>query len=286
MNRRILITGCRGMLGAQLAETLVGAGQVVGVDIDQGDLSDMDVCRRIVKEASPDVVVNAAAFTRVDDCEMPEILPKAMAANARIPKNLARLCKESGALLVHISTDYVYDGKKDDPYVEDDEPAPLSAYGRSKLAGDEAVIASGCKYLILRTAWLFGRHGHNFIEAILRQADEKDRLRVVNDQRGAPTSTIDLAEGIKIALDHSLAGLFHFACRGSTTWLDYAKKICEFAGIDVPVDPITTEQLGLPAPRPANSLLDCTRFIQATGFEPRTWQRALADYVEKRRTAG
>ena len=226
-------------------------------------------------------MINAAAFTRVDACEDSEIYPTAFAANAKIPKNLSALCAQNNALLVHVSTDYVYDGQKQGAYTESDPPAPLSAYGKTKLAGDSSIIKSGCRYLIMRTAWLFGKHGHNFIEAILRQAAEKPRLRVVADQSGSPTSTVDLALAIRHAIEKNLSGLFHFTCAGCTTWYGFAQKICELSGISISIDKIDSKTLALPAARPANSTLDCSRFIRAGKEKPRTWEEALREYLQK-----
>lgn len=278
---KILITGCNGMLGRQLMDTLSQAGEVVGVDVEQGNLVDLATCKSLFEKEHPDIVVNAAAFTRVDACEDPEIYPTAFAANAKIPKNLSALCAQNNALLVHVSTDYVYDGQKQHAYTESDPPAPLSAYGKTKLAGDSSIIKSGCRYLILRTAWLFGKHGHNFIEAILRQAAEKPRLRVVADQSGSPTSTVDLALAIRQAIDKNLSGLFHFTCAGRTTWYGFAQKICELSGISISIDKIDSKTLALPAARPANSTLDCSRFIRAGMEKPRTWEEALREYLQK-----
>ena len=282
MKPTILITGCKGMLGTRLTQTLADSGRIIGVDLDGGDLADPNVCETVVAQAAPDVVINAAAFTRVDDCENPDIYPTAFAANATLPKNLAAQCKARDALLVHISSDYVYDGLKQGPYVETDPVGPQSAYGRTKLAGDEAIAASGCRHLILRTAWLFGHPGHNFIEAILKNASIRERLAVVNDQRGCPTSTVDLADAIQAALSISLTGMYHLACKGEATWYEFARTVCKLCGIDIPIDPITTEQLGLPAPRPKNSVLDCSPFFAATGIAQRPWQQAVQQYLDQR----
>jgi dTDP-4-dehydrorhamnose reductase len=281
---RILVTGCRGMLGAELLRKLGAAGRVEGVDIETGDLSDPSFCNDLLGSHAPQIVVNAAAYTLVDEVEKPEVYPTAFAANATVPGNLARYCAENGALLIHFSTDYVYDGSKSGPYVESDSPSPISAYGRTKLAGDEAIYASGCRYLILRTAWLFGNRGHNFIEAILKKAREAGRLAVVDDQLGSPTYAVDLAEAVRVGIEKEIAGLYLFANGGQTTWHGYAEKICRLAGLEAPIERIETSTLGLPAPRPKNSSLDAKAFIRKSGFEPRTWSEALADYLEKRKS--
>lgn len=278
---RIMITGSNGMLGRQLMATLEGVGELFGLDIEQADLTKRATCRALFKKISPDIVINAAAFTRVDDCEDPQIYPTAFAANAGLPKTLSTLCAENNALMVHVSTDYVYDGQKQGAYNESDPPAPLSAYGRTKLAGDRAIIKSGCRYLIFRTAWLFGKHGHNFIEAILKQSKQKPRLRVVGDQKGSPTSTVDLAQAVRDAIEKKLTGLFHFTSSGYTTWYGFAQKICELAGISISIDRIDSKTLDLPALRPPNSTLDCSRFIKAGGKKPRHWEKALAEYLQK-----
>lgn len=285
MTRRILITGCNGMLGGQLVETLscVDDLELMGVDVDHGNLTKPDVCKTILDQTRADVVINTAAYTAVDQCEKPENSTLVHLANVTLPGNLARECKDRDALMVHISTDYVYDGKKGEPYIEGDQPNPLSKYGKSKLDGDNAIINSGCRYLIMRTAWLFGRHGHNFIEAIIKQATTRSFIEVVDDQKGNPTSTIDLSKAILKALELDLEGLYHFSCAGHATWFEYAKTILALTEIsDASIRPISSEELGMKAMRPSDSRLNIDLFCEKANFEPRHWTEAVKKYLLRR----
>lgn len=279
---RLLITGCNGMLGRQLTLDLAPMFDCTCVDREHVDLSDADQALQIVTSAAPDFVINAAAYTDVDGCEDQEKYPDALAANTDLPANLATACKKTGTHLIHISTDYVYSGEKSVPYVETDPTAPVNAYGRSKLFGDQAMTDNGCRHLILRTAWLYGHHGRNFVEAILEKAQSLGKLSVVDDQHGSPTTTTVLSDAIRVAMEKKLTGLFHLTCQGQTTWYGFAKKICELSRMDVEIEAMGSDRLDRAARRPANSVLDCAAWIQATGHEPPDWQTALEDYLAKR----
>ena len=231
----ILLTGINGQLGWELQRTLAPLGTVVGLDRAQLDLSQPEMIRTVVREYRPDIIVNPAAYTAVDKAEAePE---QAHAINATAPGVLAEEAKKLGALLVHYSTDYVFDGGKTDPYSEDDRPNPQSVYGRSKLAGEDAVRASGCAHVILRTSWVYGVHGGNFVKTVLRLARERDELRIVADQFGAPTWARRLALGSAEILrqcranpdDASRLGLFHLTAAGRTNWHEYAEEIVRLA---------------------------------------------------------
>jgi len=197
--------------------------------------------------------------------------------NAVAPGVLAEEAKRAGALLVHYSTDYVFDGTKAAPYVEGDEPGPLNVYGASKLAGERAVAASGCRYLILRTSWVYGPRGGNFMLTMLRLAKERPELRVVDDQTGAPTSSLAIARATVQLLPRGAAGLFHMTASGATTWCGFARAILQRAGLATPVVPIRTEDYPTPARRPRNSRLDCSRLRADFGVALASWEEQLAE---------
>jgi dTDP-4-dehydrorhamnose reductase len=228
----------------------------------------------------PDVVVNCAAFTKVDAAETD---PLAAAVNAAAVDVLARECLARRAALVHVSTDFVFDGTKREPYVEEDEPRPISAYGRTKRQGEEAALTAP-HALVVRSSWLFGRSGWNFVEAILKQVEEGRReLAVVADQRGRPTATPDLAEAIAALLQTGATGIYHFANRGVATWHEFARAILDLSGRgDVAVKAIDSASLARPAARPAYSVLDTTRYERRTGASIRPWREALAEYLQAR----
>ncbi len=275
---KILVSGSKGMLGTDLVGLLASAHTVIGVDLDELDICSREAVQERIAALALDVVVNAAAFTDVDGSERQEDL--AFRVNAEGPANLALACRAAGARLIHLSTDYVFDGNKKGPYSEEDEPSPVGVYGRSKWEGEKRIREILPDACLIRTAWLYGRAGKNFVKAILAQAGEKKRLRVVDDQRGAPTYTLDLAMALRAAAEKGLEGTYHVTNRGSCSWLGFAEKILEFSGKkDVEVEPITTAELGRPAPRPANSVLDCGKFEEATGMRLRPWTEALKDYL-------
>ena len=266
---RILVTGAAGQLGWELARQLPLAlpdAQVVAYDRTQLDLADVAAIARVMREVSPEVVVNAAAYTAVDRAESEPDL--AFAINAQAPGVFATEAKRSGALLIHYSTDYVFDGTATTPYEESASVNPLSVYGRSKLEGEQAVAASGCPYLILRTSWVYGLRGKNFLLTIQRLARERDELRVVNDQYGTPNwcgalaqGTVDLLRLGPMELARH-AGLYHFSCRGSTTWYEFARQILGHPTKPRMI-PITTPEYPLPAHRPAYAVMS-TRKVEET----------------------
>jgi dTDP-4-dehydrorhamnose reductase len=278
---RVLVTGGSGMLASDLAPTLAAAGYEMyprpRADLDVTDAADV---ARAFRDVRPQVVVNCAAFTRVDACESD---PRARAVNAEAVDILAAECALRGARLVQISTDFVFDGKKAEPYVETDETAPLSAYGRDKRAGEEAALRLPGS-LVVRASWLFGRGGWNFIEAILKQAEQgKREITVVDDQQGRPTSTTDLSEAIRALLLSGATGLFHFANRGAVTWFEYAVEILNVAGrSDVLVAPTTSAALARPAVRPAYSVLDTSKYESRVGQPIRHFREPLVEYLAGR----
>lgn len=273
----ILVVGAKGMLGLDLMELLGERGK--GVDIDEIDITSIESVFKVVSEFKPQVVINCAAYTDVDGCEAN--IAQAMEINGEGVGYLAMACRESGALLVQVSTDYVFDGGKGTPYQEYDAPHPLSVYGESKLTG-EMNAAFAPNHLIVRTQWLYGQHGKNFVETMLSLGAEKDRLTVVDDQIGSPTWTVDLARAIIALVDKGCRGIYHAANREFCSWNSFAKAIFEEAGLAVTVDPMTTEELNRPARRPLYSTLDCSKLTEDSGFQPQTWQQALREYLELR----
>lgn len=277
--KKILLTGRNGQVGWELERALAPLGQVVAFDHAALDLSQPGRIAAAVRDVRPDVVVNAAAYTAVDKAESD--LAAATAINGEAPGILAEEAKRAGALLIHYSTDYVFDGSKSGPYAEEDEPNPLNAYGRSKLAGERAIQAVGGHHLILRTTWIYGMRGHNFLRTILRLASERDELRIVDDQIGAPTWSRLVAEatGLVLAQASPPEGLFHLTCRGEVSWCGFAEKVLEYTRKDRQREPrltaIRTQDYPLPAARPANSCLDCSRFSRQTGLVLPSWDEAL-----------
>lgn len=276
----IVITGAKGMLGSKLLD-IFNQYDVTGLDKDKLDITSKQAVSEALSYHRPDAVINCAAFTKVDDCEAKPDL--AFAVNAEGPGNLALACRDNGIKLVHIGTDYVFDGTSTAPYKEDDETNPLSIYGKSKLAGEENIRALLDNYLIVRTQWLYGEDGPNFVETILRIADERDELRIVNDQRGAPTYTKDLSLAIKTLIENNCNGTYHAANSGSCTWYEFALEILRIKGLDKKVLPITTEEIARPARRPAYSVFSCDKLKTDTGFAFRHWKDALAEYMKMRR---
>ncbi len=286
-SRSVLVLGARGMLGRELVDEFRKrlddtAGQrVVGWDLAELDIRDRDAVFKALRGLHPSAVINAAAYTDVDGCETN--IEEAMAVNAKGPGHIAEACAEIGATLVHFGTDFIFGGRTDRPYRPDDRANPLSVYGRSKWEGEKAIRAAGRYHLIVRTSWLFGRHGRNFAEAILARARAGQSLSVVADQIGRPTLACDLAEAVVRLLDAWALGTFHFANSGQCSWFEFAKEIVKQAGIDAPVQPITSEQLNRPARRPAYSVLDTSRYVELTGHVPAPWQDALGRYLNANR---
>ncbi len=274
------------MLAHDLLEVLEGrrateAMEVVGADVPEVDITDAEGIGTYVKQVRPTVILNCAAYTNVDGCESHR--EEAMAVNGDGAGNLARAAAEVGAKLVHLSTDFVFDGTKEGAYREEDVPEPMSVYGVSKLEGEHQVGAASKEHVIVRTAWLFGVGGKCFPKAILNQAREKKALRVVDDQRGSPTHTLDLAEAIWRLVEVDAKGLFHGAGSGSCTWFEFAEEICRQGGCNVEVEPITSEELARPAKRPENSVLDSSRLTEATGFAFPSWRQSLGVFLERLR---
>jgi len=280
-----LVLGAAGMLGRELVHLLHKRAEESGGRVVSWDLADLDIRDRsavygTIGNLRPGVVVNAAAYTDVDGCETD--VSGAMAVNAQGPGHLAQACDPVGAMLVHFGTDFVFDGSLERAYRPDDVANPLSVYGRSKWEGEQAIRAASCRHLIVRSSWMFGPRGRNFVEAILAQAGAAKPLRVVNDQVGSPTLAADLADAVIRLLDAGEQGTFHFANSGQCSWFEFAGEILEQAGMDRDVEPITSEQLHRPARRPAYSALDTSKYAEATGTRPVCWQDALRRYLNGR----
>ena len=300
MSVRLLVTGANGQVGWHLQRTLAPMGELLAIDIDQIDLTDLDAVSKTVREFAPNVVVNAAAYTAVDKAENEPDLARAI--NVAAAARLAKECVPHRTLMVHYSTDYVYDGSKADPYEERDATGPLSVYGQTKLDGDQAIIASGCPHIILRTTWVYDIRGKNFLRTILRLAREREELRIVGDQFGAPTWARMLAQCTAIivarCLEHKNAhgnwpesGVFHLTAGGRTSWAGFAQAILddyealgdpaaaagEFAGPLKAnrVVEITTDEYPLPARRPQNSVLSNARIASRFGIVMPDWRTQL-----------
>jgi dTDP-4-dehydrorhamnose reductase len=278
---RILVIGAKGMLGRDLTPIL---GSSLGADIVEWDLEEVDIKDQRetiakIENLKPEVLINVAAYTRVDDCE--SHTDEAFAINAEGAKHVALGALRCHAKVVYLSTDYIFDGKKGNPYVEGDPPNPLSVYGRSKLQGEEYVRTLDPEGLIVRTQWLYGEHGNNFVAAVLRQAKERRELRVVDDQTGSPTYSVDLSKVLAVLIQRNAHGIFHAVNSGQCTWYSFARKILEFTGLSgVKVIPITTEELNQPASRPRYSVLSCQKLEREIGMTLRPWWEAVRDYVE------
>jgi len=271
---RVLITGARGQLGHDLTSLLIG-DEIHATDFAELDISDRRAVASMVRELQPEWIINVAAFNDVDGAESAEA--QAFAINAVGPGNLADCAADVGAGMVHVSSDFVFDGTKGSPYTEDDRPNPLSVYGRSKYEGDQRVLNSKASACVLRTAWLYGIHGKNFVKAILDRAKQGRPLEVVEDQVGSPTSAPDLADAINRVIRTPARGLFHVTNAGACSRFEFAKAIVRGA---VEVRPITTAESGRLARRPANAALTSVRWA-AAGLPPlRPWQAALKDFLD------
>lgn len=287
---KILLTGRTGQVGYELERSLQALGTVIALDRSQLDLSDLDQVRDVVRMLRPDLIVNPAAYTAVDQAEKePEL---AMRINGEAPGVMADEARKLGAAMVHYSTDYVFDGSKEGPYSENDLPSPANVYGRTKLAGEQAVQASGIPHLILRTSWVYGMRGKNFLLTVRRLAQEREELRIVADQHGAPTWCRTIADtsafvvanlqaaGGKAGLDHDLwrqsSGVYHLAAQGQTSWHGFAQTIVAHWSLNKKpmVTPISTQEYPLPAKRPANSVLCCKRLTERFCRLP-AWDEAL-----------
>ena len=275
--QRIAVLGL-GMLGSALMKQLNAAGcTTTGYDLPDWDIT--NAAHRDQAVAGVDAVVNCAAFTNVDGAET--AAAAARAVNAEAPAQLAVICRERGVRLIHISTDFVFDGRKEGSYSEEDVVAPLNAYGRTKADGEAAVLAASGEHCVIRVQWTYGDNGANFITKIASLAADRDQIRVVADQTGAPTWTVDMAAAIDAALRQRAEGLYHFAADGYASRFDVAKLIVESLGITCEVLPCRSDEFETPAERPLNSCFDCTRFDRDVGFPRPRWDESLKRFLER-----
>jgi dTDP-4-dehydrorhamnose reductase len=309
MKRKILIIGSSGMLGIDLSQELCHDYEIFGADVVRRSsftvrgFYKLDITKKqnvpaVIRNLGPDIVIHAAAWTDVDGCELDP--KKAYRINSVGTKNVALACKAMGTTLIYISTDFVFDGRRKNPYKETDRTGPLSVYADSKLKGELAIKKALKKYFILRTGWLYGKHGKNFVDTIIAKTKKEKVLKVVDDQVGSPTYTKDLAKAIHVLLDKVFVqrtaysvqrkntqyavrstqyGIYHISNSGGVSWYDYAREILKLVKSQTKVVPISSKELGRPAKRPRMSVLDNSKFIKFTGHKMRNWQEALKDYV-------
>lgn len=276
---KILLLGHKGMLGSDLLTQMRLHHDVVGMDQEEIDITSADDCAKAIEDTAPQIVINAAAYTNVDGCETAK--DDCFAVNAEAVKNIAEACRGKNIRIIHFSTDYVFDGTAKQPYKEEDGCNPINTYGASKLAGERYLQALAQNYIIIRTAWLYGVNGKNFVRTILEKAKTTSRLTVVDDQIGSPTHTKDLAAAVELLIEKNAQGIFHVTNRGSCSWYQFAVKILQEAGIEnVEVSPIKSDQLSRPAKRPAYSIMSMQKFISTTGKATQPWQLGLKDYME------
>ena len=286
--KKILVTGCNGQLGRAIRKEYAGSDvEFVNTDVTEGegvkalDIADVDAVLKMVEETKPEVIINCAAHTNVDACETQWDL--AYKINAIGPRNLSIAASKAGAKMIHVSTDYVFEGNGTRPYTEFDEPNPVSAYGKTKLEGENFVKAFADKYFILRTAWLYGE-GKNFVKTMLRLAETHDEVSVVSDQLGSPTSAVELAKMIHYLEPTENYGVFHATCEGDTNWAEFAEAIFKRAGKNTKVNHVTSEQYAKMNPasanRPAYSILDNYMLRLTSDFRMADWQDALDVYMK------
>lgn len=290
---RILIVGASGQVGVELKRSFAGFGSVIVADQQRFDMADVEQTRALVHRERPDIILNAAAYTAVDRAESEPGIAKAINENG--PRVLAEEALHTGALLVHYSTDYVFNGEKRQPWVESDEPGPLGVYGETKLAGERGIQQVGGRYLIFRTSWVYGPHGNNFLLTMLRLGRERDRLSIVDDQIGAPTTSIELANATRTIVEGVIsgkfgdpadwAGLYHMTCAGEVSWFGFAKAIFDRAAAQLGVRPpellpIGTHEYPTPAKRPRYSVLSNQKLADRFGVRLAAWQDALDDVFQ------
>lgn len=288
---KILVTGSNGQLGSELINRLNDSekkqgnlpvslinSEVLGVDVDFLDITDEVKVRELLLNGRFDCIINCAAFTNVDKAE--ESIEQATAVNTTAPGFLARVAAETGAKFVHISTDYVFSGEGDTPFKENDPGSPNTVYGKTKLTGEELVSSNNPDSLIVRSAWLYGYRGKNFVKTIVNLAKERDTLTVVDDQFGNPTNAADLAQRILMLISIGANGIYHCTNSGICSWYEFAKEIVGLSKLNTKVVPCTTEEFPRPAKRPKFSALDNSKLEKAVGIKMRSWQEAIKEYLE------
>lgn len=277
---KVLVTGVKGQLGHDIMKSLAKRGiEAVGADLEEFDITNMEQTRGFITNAAPDVVVHCSAYTAVDKAE--ENKEICYQVNAIGPKNIATVCKERDARMVYFSTDYVFPGKGEQFYEPEDETGPASQYGMTKLEGEKAVQEILDKYFILRTSWVFGINGNNFVKTMLRLGKERDAINVVCDEIGSPTYTADLAELVCDMIVTDKYGVYHATNEGVCSWADFTKEIFRLAGYSTRVNPITQKEYGAKAVRPLNSRLSKEKLVQNGFYKLPAWQDALERYMEE-----
>ena len=280
MTKKLIITGCNGQLGRAVNKLYAGNSEyeLINTDVAELDITNVDACLKLVRDIKPYAIINCAAFTNVNVSESKEDLSYKI--NAIGPRNLAIAATDTGAKLMHISTDYVFEGNGTRPYTEfDPTDSPLGMYGRTKLAGENFVRQFADKFFMIRTAWLYG-DGKNFVKTMMALSDTHDEVSVVGDQYGTPTSAVELAKAIAYLLPTDNYGLFHGTCEGSCTWADFTEEFYRLAGKNTKVKHITTDEYPTPAKRPAYSVLDNYMFRLTTDFKYADWHDAIAEYMK------
>ncbi len=282
---KIIIAGGKGLLATNILPALSLNHDILIADIASGallwDIGDRVQGEEIITHHKPEAILNFAAITNVDGCE--DNAGLATRINGEAPGILAKLCEKHHVKLLHMSTDYVFDGTKESPYQEEDRPNPQSVYGATKLLGETNVMKHNPSSLIVRIEWLYGDGGGNFITKIRKAAENTGAVRVVNDQRGTPTYAKDLAYPLKALVEQGKSGIYHVTNQGSCTWCEFAREIFSQLRMDVEVTPITSAQLNMKARRPANSVFDCSKLRKDTGIALRSWKEALGEYLGAQR---
>ena len=279
--KRILITGCHGQLGKALNLFYNDKSdvQIMNTDVDELNITDAEAVMKTVCDFQPDIIMNCAAHTQVDACETDK--DRAYQLNAEGPRNLSIAANTVDAVLVHISSDYVFDGEKTVPYTEKDSYNPQTVYGETKLAGDKFVESIAKKYFIVRTAWLYG-DGKNFVNTMLKLSDERESVTVVSDQIGSPTSAEEVVKVIALLCESDKYGIYHATCEGSCSWAEFTETIYLLSGKDTSVVRVSTEQYGAPAKRPAYSVLENQKLREEFGYVMKDWKTALDKYLSDR----
>jgi len=276
---RLLITGGLGLLGKEIARVFEGSAGIRTTDREGWDVTDPAACRREVDGFRPDVVIHCAAYTAVDRAESDAAAANIL--NVEGTRNVARACRGRGALMVAFGTDYIFDGASSRPYREEDPANPLSVYGKTKWAAEQALREEGGDHLLVRTQWMFGPAGRNFIRTVLGKARQGERLRVASDQVGCPTFSRDLAGAVRNLLGARVRGSVHFSSEGETSWYGLARHVLERCGLPAALlSPARTRELPYPAPRPAYGVLSKEKYRTVTGATPRTWEEAVGEYLE------
>ena len=276
---KIIVTGANGQLGRAVNEEYADSShiQLINTDVGELDITDVNKVLEFAREVKPDAIINCAAHTNVDACETQQDL--AYKINAIGARNMAIAARETGARLMHISTDYVFEGNGTRPYTEFDKVNPISVYGETKLAGENFVRQFADRFYIVRTAWLYGE-GKNFARTMMRLSKEHEEIRVVNDQVGSPTSAVELARAIKYLLETENYGLFHGTCEGSCSWADFATEVLRLAGSKTKIIPVTSEEYGAAANRPHYSILENYMLKLTEGYEFARWEDAIVEYMK------